>query len=387
MYSRRKGLFFAKRSRLCPPTGEVTVAEKQEKLDMHRKICPYCGTDSPVSDKAWSDLAQRLKDILHRSTKPDLERAGPGQLRIASTEGVWRGSFHYSPPLVVILEVLGAVSDEVLVAQTYMDLTMAGPGDLVLPFDSNPFGDIFVEPWNTYTLRACGLGPVLSRLDQGIVKAIRTMAVDSSAYPPWAMRPRPLDPSDPRLSFRKLEVEIAYTFASRAVDEILELARARTEPLQPVPEDIRKAVLIRFPGSKWRKLPQTIERAAALVRLPDDALPLAATKGDHVQWPVPVITMFEGRVGEVDLTTCEVMQETSLPGGLELSGVVNDLPDTGLESELIIFLELPDGDVIEPETADWEAESGFFFARFPVRERGSARLALAVIFGAGEEDE
>lgn len=385
MHSRKEGLSLAKRARSCPPPGAACVAGEREKYEAHLKICPSCGPHAPAEESAWLDFTQELRRIL-KPYPAVYEPLLPGQVRPAAVSGVWRGSYHYNPPLVMILEKVNAVADEVLVAQTWIDPVMAGPGDLLLPDDVTPFQGIFVESWNTYTLRSRDLGPVLCRLENEVLEAVRTMAGDHLVYPSWALVPRPFMAADPRIAFRELEVETAYSFSFRAAMELAEIAEVRAALEPPGPEEVREAVVIRFPGTTWRQASLNGRQVAALARFPDEFLPLAADEKEMVQWPATVITLSKEGIKDVYIAACEITAEIRTEDGLEMTGRVRDLPSAGISSEVVVLLESRDGDVIEPETVDWEQRTGLFFARFPVISRRNARFAVAVIAEAREED-
>lgn len=133
-----------------------------------------------------------------------------GQLRFIRPErGGWRGEWHLNPPLVL---VLGGQGPALLVAQTYPDPILAGPGDLILGANLTGLEELFVEGWNTYRLWPEDLGPPAGQAPPAATAGVRRLEADPSDYPPWALRPRPLTADDPRTEFRRLEREVAAFF-------------------------------------------------------------------------------------------------------------------------------------------------------------------------------
>lgn len=119
----------------------------------------------------------------------------------------------YNPPLVLVLEDVGEISDDLWVAQTYHDIYLAGPGDLILSAEQTGTDELFVECWNTYRLNTKDLDPPLGQISLDIMEAIEILREDSDAYPVWAFQTKPLTNHDVRIYFRELEAEVARIFS------------------------------------------------------------------------------------------------------------------------------------------------------------------------------
>lgn len=381
MHSRKLGLFLARRFRTCPPPEIIGDPALSERLEEHRRICPVCAVREAGEDAAlWSDLKEALAQVLEApSVSPEPPLAG--ELRLAAEEGRWRDGLYYNPPLVLVLEVIGAPAEEVLVAQSYFDPSLAGPGDLILPQGAAPFEHLFIEPWNTYTLIGRDMGPAVARVDQSIISAVEALDTDPQAYPAWAPRPRPIEPEDPRAYFREMEVEAGYTFAWSAAEEIAALVEDRAGPLDEIsPRRVREAMERRVPGVTWTGEPETARQAVALARLPADVLPLAAADSLTEQAPVTVVTVSDEDLVEVETTLCTLALESRTDGAWEVSGRIHKPASAKGRAQLLSYYEAKDGSVIEPEECDWDEETGDFFLRFSVKDPREGRLALALVY-------
>ena len=156
MHSRKFALTMAKIYRLCPPSHVVCDSSSRDMWRAHRSRCPYCAVEDKEGRGAWERMVERFgavfpsADVIENGDAPRV-----GQLRyVTKSLGSWRDGFYYNPPLVLVLDVPLAVSDDVLVAQTYHDIALAGPGDLIVEDPLHPGGMMFVESWHTYTVGA-----------------------------------------------------------------------------------------------------------------------------------------------------------------------------------------------------------------------------------------
>jgi len=219
----KESLSIAKQVRCCPPPG-LKSNGYEKFLKKHMGLCPYCGTDLSIydnNDAPWEKLADRLQRALKKS-----KSEGPikkGELRrIASRLAGWRDGFYYNPPLVIVYEVDADFPEIVQVVQVYDDILLAGPGDLILTEDmTNGTGSLLVECWNSYTIKASFLDPTISVLSEEIMDAVCEMVTNEAYTPSWALLPPPMTEHDPRRYFRKLEVDVAYTFGSYAASELI----------------------------------------------------------------------------------------------------------------------------------------------------------------------
>ena len=201
MYSRKLALSLAKQYRTCPPNKIRTDSYHKESLKRHLELCPYCSTQQMQDPDPWEKLTSKLQKIHSITRPPNIDRQIiEGQLRpVFSALGRWRDGYFYNPPLVLVLETRRTISDDVLVAQTYHDIYLAGPGDLILTDERSSVGPLFVESWNTYTLKAGNLESSLELLPVEIVTAVKALEKNPEAYPAWAMHPRSFTQNDSRI--------------------------------------------------------------------------------------------------------------------------------------------------------------------------------------------
>lgn len=379
MPTRRSMLSAARRYRTCPPPNMPHHPEYETDMDHHRRICPYCGIDADLTD--WQALADVLTPAFSSEPGP-VPDILPGQLRyILPERACWREGYFYSPPLVLIIENDPNIPDLVRAAQTYPEIGLAGPGDLILTADQTGFQDLFVECWNTYPLRSDSLGPVVGGVKQELTAAARQMETDPDALPPAALMPRPLKEEDPRRYFRELEVEVAYTFASRAVDSLLAgdvrpLLRLIDRPREELQEAIRE----RVPTVEWLWAPDSSEAVFALARSPADLLPMAASHSDDQVIPGNLFLLKNGRVELFKTVPVHILGRTPVEEGVEYFGQVDPIPGSVIDSILLGYLFCEEGFLRSPSEVEWDAaESRFRIVFADVDVWARCELTLAVV--------
>ena len=207
MYSRKLALTLAKQYRTCPAPVVRDDPSQRLEYERHLAICPYCSMQRVEEREAWIVLSKELEDLFADEKEHEQkEMVCPGQFRFLRKDlAIWREGLFYNPPMVLVLEKTGVISDDVLVSQIYHDISLAGPGDLVLKDRQTPVGDLFIESWNLYTLKAADLGESLGSVPPEIINAARSFEKQPDAYPDWAILPRPFAENDSRIYFRELE--------------------------------------------------------------------------------------------------------------------------------------------------------------------------------------
>lgn len=182
-------------------------------IQRHKAICPYCSIHVREEQKSWGKLAMLMQDTFaaDASLLPHHDdNISPGQLRYIKAEmGRWHEGYFYNPPLVLVLESL---SENVRVAQTYHDIYLAGPGDLILSEEQTAAVPLFVECWNIYWINAAHLDAPTGKSDAEIAALVEVLAQHPLAYPGWALQPKPFAEQDARIYFRELEVQVADVF-------------------------------------------------------------------------------------------------------------------------------------------------------------------------------
>lgn len=379
MNSRNHSLTLAKQARTCPPPAVRDDPKQRHEYDRHLSICPYCSDPDTAERGAWETLARHLGDLSKGTGEPSADKIAAGQLRFIRHGMVgWRDGLFYNPPLVLVIETTQEISDDVLVSQTYFDISLAGPGDLILTDQQTPVGDLFVEPWNTYTLKGADLGEVLDCVDPELIDAVKSLEMNPDAYPDWAMLPRPFADHDPRIYFRELEVEVGYAFSSRSVSELLtELEASPVRLVYDSARGLQEAMRKTVPGTRWKRPPLSREEVLALAELPMERLPLAAARWKGQRTSANLIRMEGGRVTAIDPVTLEIHGQS---GALNLSGRISDLPGNLTNSRFICFLDPEAGEPLAPVRQEWDEATGDFLIEFDHSEDVRWRLKAAVVF-------
>ena len=380
MQRRKTALMFAKRFRTCPPLALARDSSQKSFFDLHLSICPYCAAEAPEKAESWQGLAEGIRDVL--MSEPSSVRTSPpdaGDIRpIRADLSRWKDGFFYNPPVVAVIEPPRTISGAVLVAQTYHDSALAGPGDLILDGDRSPIGEIFVEPWNTYTLRGVDLGPAVGKVGSEVIEAVRALDGDPAAYPEWAMHPRPMAAEDLRIYFREMEVEVGYVFASESVSALM--AEVETPILRLVyraPEEAIRDIEQKTKDVYWSFVPETIELVLVTAQFPPERYAMAAAAAEQVLFKANLVTARAGRVMAVVPIEGEVLQREAGPEGFVIGGRLF-LPN-GIEiSGLLCFLQTREGRFIPPQSLDWHSK-GSFLATFEAQTMIDGEIFMAAI--------
>ena len=215
MHSRKSALTRARQYRRCPPPEIAEDPSHAAYMKQHLAVCPHCGAAESNRLKIWNDLSSRLKEYFCAAeNNSEAPAISTGQLRFLKPGlAGWHNGYFFNPPCVLVLETAKEIADEIFVAQVYHEIGLAAPGDLILDDDRSGAGDLFVECWNTYTLKSSYLGPIIATVTPEIIETVKTMEKQADFLPDWALLPKPLTEHDPRLYFRELEIETGYVFA------------------------------------------------------------------------------------------------------------------------------------------------------------------------------
>ena len=393
MESKKRSLSFAKQYRLCPPPHVKMDPLYAAEIKNHHSLCPYCSDQMASEMVSWEALAMRLKSILDSSLLADAIPGPHGSVKgnqgleegsvcsVRQNLGRWQEGYFYNPPTVLVLETTAAISDEVLVAQTYHDITLAGPGDLILESNRSPCGKFFVEAWNTYTLRSRDLAPAVARVNEGVVEAVKALQEDASVYPGWAVCPEHMEEHDARIYFREMEVEVGYTFSSEAAAGLMEeIKRPSLRLVHGTIEDTVEEIRHMTRDIQWPVEPQSIEQALATARFPPDRYAMAAASADRELLSANLVTLRSGKVGGIAPLEGEIFERHEETEGLVIGGRL--FTPQGIEIlEVLCFLQTGDGDFISSEITDWDQE-GYFRARFPVSSLDQMDLYVAALWEA-----
>lgn len=385
MQNRRVLLAQAKQFRTCPPDEIKSDPRYKQQMKNHYKICPFCGYPDD-EDLHWNRLMEKLKSILGTAEKSlPLNVVEPGQLRYVSPgSGLWRDALFYPPPLALIIKVESEISDEIWVAQTWFDTYMAGPGDLILSAGQTDFMDLFIQCWNIYTLKASNMGECLGKVDAEIVDDVLKMDINPEYLPEWAILPAPFAPDDPRHYFRKLEVEVGYTFSSMAVEALMNEYENTDESAAEVrvsnlaygsPEDVKMAIIALEPATQWPIDQMTIEQVLVLAEYQ------RAASDDHDVFHINLFQVHNGVIKNFYPIPVETLVDLKTKDAVEFSGEISGVSGLCSSSSFFCFLLMPDKDAIKPLKIEWQVEEGhgFFHARFKRSNAEKGKLVAALM--------
>ena len=390
MLSRRNALTRARQYRNCPPPQVFEAADQQDDLKQHLRICPYCEDRGSLNDRhVWSVFTRKLREVLlHEEKRDQPDTVREGQIRfIKSDLGHWRDRRYFNPPCVLVTEVSEVGRDRISVAQLYHDITLAGPGDLILSAEQTGCFELFVECWHTYTCRLEHLGPPVGEVRAEILGSIKAMKKDPGKLPDWALLPIPMKEHDARLYFRELEVEVGFVFASLAVGEIL--AEMDTAPqfldyetIEALQQDIREtAEVIQF-----RPRAAGLEEALASARFPAEHYAKAAADIDdeRERLAANLVVLYNGKVKAFKPIQGIITSKTREKDALSVSGAFPALPALEADPRIACFYWSKATGVMVPDDMHWEVMTGTFYARFKVDTPEEGTLEFALLYEIGD---
>jgi len=383
MYSRKLALTQARQYRTCPPPDIAKDPLHDKFFRQHLSICPYCNSKENEGLKTWADLSEALKNYYPAARSVSAKTGvAPGQLRFLKSElGTWHQGRYYNPPCVLVLEKFNVISDDLQAAQIYHDIALAASGDLIVEEKHTGIGDLFIECWNTYTLKSDYLGPIIGEISFEIVEAVKKMEEEPEVMPEWTILPRPLTEEDPRLYFRELEVEVGYFFASRAAEELV--AKLEVSALKLVyssPREIIAAIKDKSPGVYWAEVPATIEGVLATAQFPPEEYAMAAADDRRRKIPMNLVSVRHGRIKSFKPLEGEILQTENTAEGLAVGGHVAELPEGLYGSILLCFLESEKEGLLVPLSSKWDEDKRFFLIKLDSRQAETGQLRLALVF-------
>jgi len=211
----------ARVTRHCPPA--ELLLHPDERVLRHIQDCDHCRErhrqlqNGPEDDsEVIGDLiakAQSIPELSELLREAEQEPVAPGQVRLLREdifESTFDGNHWNNAPFVLILKET-SIKGVVRVAQIGDCAELAGPGDVFLSEDE--WERSFAESWNTWPVLEGDLGPVLSAVDQSVLKKVLEL---SSELAPSAGTPL-------RREFRDMELGIGYRYGSYGAAQALEL--------------------------------------------------------------------------------------------------------------------------------------------------------------------
>ena len=384
MHSRKLALRMAKQYRQCPPPDIVRDPLQQDQNTLHFSICPYCSTDLSSDIPFWDKLSQMIVKKYSKTTiiEPDIPIL-PGQFRRIKTGlAGWKDGFYYSPPLILVLESNESQSNTALVAQTFHDITLAGPEDLILSAEQTGYGELFVQCWHIYTLKADYLEPPSGQINPDIFNAVKRMTKNPNDLPDWALMPAPLTEHDPRKYFRALEVETGYFFTSQSVARLIEDLEHQPIPMvYSSPDEVIQALNEKNDGIFCPVSVDTIEQALAAVELPEEYYPLAAADKDKKTIAAKFIFIQNQKIMDLKGAEAEIYSVTPVSGGVAVSGKIHGLPENPDQSFFLCSLFSEDHTKASlAEKTEWDPEQGFFYAEFSTDRVSDLVFRITLVF-------
>ncbi|RZB34195.1 MAG: hypothetical protein SRB2_03588 [Desulfobacteraceae bacterium Eth-SRB2] len=384
MHSRKLALAMAKQHRQCPPPDIIQDPLQQDQIKLHCSICPYCSTDLSSDIPFWDKFSQMIVKKYSKAgvTEPDIS-IRPGQFR-RITYGLagWKDGFYYSPPLILVLESNESRSNTALVAQTFHDIALAGPEDLILSAEQTGCGELFVQCWHIYTLKADDLEPPLGQINPDIFNGVKRMTKNHNDLPDWVLMPPPLTEQDPRKYFRELEVDTGYFFASQSVGRLIEdLEHHRIRMVYSSPDQVIQAFNEKIDGIFCPVPVDTMEEALAALELPEEYYPLAAADKDKKTVAAKFVFIQNQKIMDLKGAEAEIYSVTPLSGRVAVSGKIHGLPENPDESTFLCSLFSEDyTKAFLAEKTEWDPEQGFFYAEFSTDRVSDLDFRITLVF-------
>lgn len=362
MNTREFSFSLAEQFRTCP---SPEMAHKQKELFMiHQEQCAYCSNKDELEEMAlWEELGRQIQ-ILKPSNAVPQTPICPGELRyIDSRLARWKGHLFYHPPLVLVLDI----QKKVLVAQTYHDIALAGPQDLII-VDSGD--DFFIETWNTYWVKADHLSPSVGSVKPSIVDAVIKMKDDPYYFPDWAMMPRPFRKDDVRLQFRGLEQNVKDMFAYQPV---MERISQWYGSIESVKQHLKNLVQDIF----WNPQPKSIEEVFGFARFSN--VPMAASDSSQASFPAKWMRLKNQTIQEFRMIQAVELSRQVVSEKVIISGKIFDLPENIAGSDLVCFIKTKTAEYRKPLKTEWDEKTGVFYIEAEANHHEPINLELIVI--------
>lgn len=383
MYTRKQALSIARQLRTCPPPSVKKKLKQSKEVRRHIDICPFCSTDLKKELDAWLTLSENFNSSFKSMVSTnDQKEIRTGQIRVLKKSlGCWRDDYYYNVPVIAVIDDKSDIDDEVLVAQTWHDIYMASPGDLVLPENLiKGFDELFIETWNIYTLKKEYLGTCLGQVDRKIVKDVLRMNQEPGFLPKGAVKPMPLEKNDPRKYFQELEIETGFTFAVKAVHELMEenTLSIYSNIAEPV-DNLIDIMNSRVHGLSWAWPPGTVEECLSTVWFAPESIPLAAAEDDQKEIIAAYITLKDGKIEELKPVACIIHYEKSTADSYSITGVIPGLSSDLPAESFNCYIVNSEAKSLFPGEWSWEGRDKNFLARFDKPLEKHEKISICII--------
>ncbi|WP_457553875.1 hypothetical protein [Desulfobacula sp.] len=390
MYSRKQALALARQLRTCPPPDIRGDADYSRENKKHMEICPFCSTNLKDEINAWSILSEKFqKKFKLPALQSDDKNIQAGQIWVLNKNlCCWRDDYYYNEPIVIILNDQCQIDDDILVAQTWHDLSLASPGDLVVPeIFIQGCDEFFIETWNIYTLKKQSLGQYLGNVTNDVVVQTLKMHKTPDIPPDWALRLMPLGPDDPRQYFQKLEIETGYTFSIQAVNELM---KKQVNGLFSFAGDSVDTLIARIKelmaDIEWFWQPETIEECLALIRFAPEDIALSAAADDRKEIIAACFGVRNGAIKTVQPFECIVLHETSSNKEYRISGEIPALPTRIGGLSFKCFISDGKNRLLTSGKWYWDDNTNHFLAHFDRAKEKHERISIIIIDTVSERD-
>lgn len=201
-------------TRFCPPETLLLSDQLAPETIAHLRACPFCAGLAAVTRRSGPSPRSHPMPDVKSGPRPPVPV--PGQLwRLSPSLSGWGPKArYYNSPVVMVLKRGIQIAHAVLVAQTYHDHRLSGPGDVSL----GPRR--FAQPWNVYTIHSRDLERCCGQVEPDLVRAVLAQSQSPSGN---------LEATSVLHYFRQMEVELGCYFSSMAVISLLEEHQAMSD--------------------------------------------------------------------------------------------------------------------------------------------------------------
>jgi len=267
-------------------------------------------------------------------------------------------------------------------AQTWFDITLAAPGDLILSDRQTALDGMLIQCQNVYSVGADQLDHVIDRVAPDIMESVFRLRRDPGACPAGMPVARPLTPFDIRHDFHELEKTVADFFAVAPVPCVQSVTERIRNAFSSI-TTLKNALQDVLPGVYWPFETTGTEETLALLRFPDERLQWAARDQNHPETETAqLIKIRQDAIEELTALPADMYINQPVHGHWVAGGRIGKpLPPLSGSLLLIRMIETvsPEPVVHTPDRLEWEETTGFFHAEFSTLDKKPMRVALAVI--------
>lgn len=341
--------------RTCPP--DKVLFSGSDQAEKHSRGCFMCR--ERLEDKIEYSLPAGTDE---RPLLPGTD-PGPGQVWTISPDlaGWGINNIYYNPLSVFILKKVDHLAFEV--AQVSFDQSFYLPGEDLMIRDMN----VFVQPWNTYTMAGKHLCSLVS--EPGPDLLIQLEEKPGNGF-------RDLEPDSFQYLFRQTEIECGSFFARKSISWLVEQHEG-TEPAMSI-QEIRDVFSRKYPGG--RPFEETDEALLFLARsrLPDNIQARAASDADAMNINHVILRGDDFEMYSVSACiTLQRLTEDGLEIFVKLNMNIEDL-------EVHAWWE-DQNQIIAPSDLEYEKDSPYFRVVFKHPDRNVFENGTLILMTTGYE--